>query len=280
MKRCLLRCLKAGLIGLWFLSAPSWAANDVSAGVNKADIEFTSVINGDNHMDVVISSGNGTVQGCTPGQYWDIGRGGCTSAIQLRTVSTSRACNCACPGAGSCTSSQIGTYPVLGWRLPPSGAELVSSNGATSWNACQIVTNSCTADTGPAHPPGSVEQIVVANLICDSSSPYYSMGTGTTPQKETIIRAYRQHVNGFGRCPEFMYAGYDGWMYWQNLVTSHQKTIDEVDREIRVEGVSNADVEAVVNAACADGARSAFGVGSFVSAKYIKGTGNRCSVTF
>lgn len=69
MKRCLLRCLKAGLIGLWFLSSSSWAASEGIAGVSKADIEFTSVINGDNHMDIVIGSGNGAVQGCLPGQY-------------------------------------------------------------------------------------------------------------------------------------------------------------------------------------------------------------------
>lgn len=148
-----------------------------------------------------------------------------------------------------------------------------------------MVTNACVAaepppSNGGTRPPGTVETIVVANLICDSSSPYYTMGGATISEKSRIISAYKLHVNGFGRCPEFMYAGYDGWVYWQNFLTTGQKTIAEVESDIKTAGVSSADVQAVVDAACTDGAKAVYGAGVFASAKYIMGSGNRCDVTF
>lgn len=282
------RSLKTVLIGLLLYSNVASAAEfNVAAdnnflGSNKADIGVISTVNGNNNMGIVINPGG---QGCTAGQYWDINAGGCTSAVMLRTEATSRSCTCTCPELGSCTSSQNGSYPVYGWRLPPSGVEQVGSYGATAWGACSVTTSSCVADTSPTAPgspgpPGTVKTIIVANLICDSSSPYYSLGGATDSQKLRIIDAYKLHVNKFGRCPEFSYAGYDGWVYWQGFLVRQEKTIADVELAIKTASVPDSDVQTVVDAACKDGANSVYGSGTFASATYIRASGNKCNVTF
>lgn len=294
MKRWLLCCLKAGLIGLWGVSASLWAANEASVGPNKADIGFTSVINGDNHMDVVISSEAGVVQGCQPGQYWDIGKGGCTSAVQLRTVSTSRACNCTCPGAGSCTSSQSGTYPVYGWRLPTAGNELISSYGQTTWGACQIVTNACEEDNtappdGNLPPPGTV--LYVTAFICNSINPSYNLGVLSSARKNDIISVYRSFNYG-GRCPES--GGYTSWQgIWDSLAKDYQNKLGgtyenallmvaaTVESQMRANANSNQEnVPSVngprLNAACTQVAQARYGAS--VTATYVVNSGDTCVI--
>lgn len=87
------RCLKALLIVCWLGGG---AASALDA--NKADIGLNTTINGNNVMQVTINSGG---QGCSAGQYWDIGVGGCTSEVLLRAVSVTRICSCDC-GARVC----------------------------------------------------------------------------------------------------------------------------------------------------------------------------------
>lgn len=104
-------------------------------------------------MEVTISPTGGPPTGCSGGQYWDVVVGGCTAPVKLRDEDALQSCGCTCPDQGSCTSQQEGKTPVLGWRLPPNGGELVASRGATVWGACTETSNSCFASPPPPPPP-------------------------------------------------------------------------------------------------------------------------------
>lgn len=296
MKRCVKRYLNVGLVGLCLLSLSLWAA-DKGEVVNKADIEFTSLINGDNHMDIVISSGSGG--GCSSGQYWDIGVGRCTTAVTLRTESTSRSCSCSCPEAGSCTSSQSGTYPVFGWRLPTAGNELISGYGATSWGSCQMVSNACVAgDTSPpggggdGTPPAPGTTFIIDAFICNSGHADWGSGPLGADDKSSIISTYRQFNYG-SRCPEL--GGYvywqSSWLGWANeYQTSNPGTsldlalartwlypTKQAMNQAAVENnESSASYASVLNQMCADYALRKYGM--VVNATYINFSGSSCIV--
>lgn len=306
MKRCLQRCLKAGLIGMMFIPTLLWASDrprvtvDQSPiGANNADIRFNSVINGDNHMDIVISSGS--PPGCTAGKNWDIRVGGCTSAIKLRSESTSRSCDCSCPGAGSCSASQSGTYDVFGWKLPTDGRELVSYNGATSWGACSVTSNNCEAVTPPDNgggggggsaPVGTRYNITA--MICDGGSPDYYTAPSDTPIsiRNQIISQYRGWVGG--RCPEA--SGYINWVGYVNSYAyqywapnpgvpdglTYQRAYDQATRPA-IDAGANASGEktpagiAAANHLCQLAANAKFG--PTAQAEYVLNSGNQCVVT-
>lgn len=271
---------------LWAADSPRVMVDQSPMGANKADLGFTSVINGDNHMDVVISSGSG--QGCSAGQYWDIGVGGCTSEILLRTVSVTQGCSCDCGGGatGTCSAQQDGSYQVFGWRLPTAGNELVSRNGATNWGGCYTTSNSCVAiPTAPPSPPGagpgfpgSTIKLISGDLVCDASNPVFSLGGGNITEKIRIINAYMSHPNNFGRCPEYTYAGYQGFFDWQGLLSRF--SIDQIVVMIGTTVLPDSEVQKVVDAACNAGADAAFGAGTYVSSTFIRGSGNNCMVLF
>jgi hypothetical protein len=225
MKRCFQRLLRSVVIGLvlvpsllWAAATPTMTVDQSPIGANKADIHFESLINGDNHMDIIISSGS--PPGCSGGQYWDIGVGGCTSAIKLRTESTSQACSCDCsPGTGSCSASQSGTYDVFGWRLPTDGHELISYNGPTSWGACSVTSSSCAAapppDSGGGGGTASVgDTYKITAMICSGAESDYYTAPSDTPVaiRDRIISQYRGWEGG--RCPEA--SGYINWVGYVN----------------------------------------------------------------
>lgn len=282
------------LPSLLFAAQPAVTVDPNSIGANKADINFISTINGDNHMDIVINPGG---SGCPAGQFWDVNVGGCTSAITLRTVSTSQACSCTCPEAGSCTASQSGTYPVYGWRIPPSGAEQVSGNGPVSWGSCQMVTNACTAATTPPSggngtPPPSGTTFIVDAFICNSGHPQYSSGPLGDSQKGQIISAYRSFNYG-SRCPE--QAGYvywqQQWLGWANdwisknpgssldlalAKTWASPTQSSMNSAAAQNGENNPSYISVLNGICSDYTYQKYGVR--VSASYINFSGSSCIV--
>lgn len=293
MKLSLFRCLKAVLIvcGLWAGSASALDAN-------KADIGLNTTINGNNVMQVTINPGG---QGCSAGTYWDIVVGGCTSAVQLRTESTSRSCSCSCPELGSCSAAQSGTYPVFGWRLPTSGQELISYYGATSWGACVETSNSCVA--APVTPPsggggGGPASIgttySVTAMICDGSDPNYYAPPADTPTalRNMIIGEYRDWLGG--RCPEA--SGYMNWVsnvntyayqYWGGKpgvpdLTTYISAYYSVTRPaILVAADQNGErtIQGVIaaNTHCQRAATEKYGPS--VKAEYVFGSGNQCIVT-
>lgn len=274
-----------------FAAQPMVSVDANILGENKADINFISTINGDNHMDIVINPGG---QGCPAGQFWDINVGGCTAAITLRTVSTSRACTCTCPEAGSCTSSQSGTYPVYGWRTPPSGAEQVSGNGATTWGSCTMVTNACVAgdNSGGGTPPPSGTVFYVDAFICDSSHPQYSSGPLSATYKNQIISAYRGFNPYTMRCPE--QSGYvywqSNWLSWANtwlesnpgmsldvaLASQKLTLLSTMNTAAGENGENTPGYSAVLDQLCSSYATSKYGVS--VSASYINYSGSTCIV--
>jgi len=279
---------------LLFAAQPNVTVDPSSLGANKADINFISTINGDNHMDIVINPGG---QGCAAGQVWDINVGGCTAAITLRTVTTFRACSCTCPEAGSCTASQSGSYPVYGWRTPPSGAEQISGNGATTWGSCQMVTNACTAATTPPSggngtPPPSGTTFIVDAFICNSGHPQYSSGPLGTTQKGQIISAYRGFNPYTARCPEV--AGYvywqNSWLSWANdwlaghsgasldqaLANTWSTTQGSMKDAAKQNGEQDPSYSKVIDQLCSSYATNKYGVP--VKASYINNSGASCIV--
>lgn len=293
MKRCLQRllqrCLKAGLIvcGLWSTCV-------LAIDPNKADMHLNTVINGNNVMHGTINPGG---QGCSAGQFWDIVVGGCTSPVNLRTASTSQACDCSCPGAGSCSASQSGTYPVFGWRIPTSGTEMVSHYGPTSWGACSVTSNNCQAvvPPGPAEPPapapGATWQVTI--YICDASSQHWNTGVAnmTEAQKVRFVNTYRDF--NFGkRCPEaFGWTGWQAtWNLWANQMAEETGMSYESALELSWVPLLNAMNEAaavnrentpeflnVMHANCTDLARSTYGDPS-LHAVYLIGSGDKCQI--
>lgn len=248
---------------------------------NNADILLNTDVK---HINVIVNPGGGG--GCSSGQYWDIGQGRCTSEVLLRSVNVTQSCSCDCgSGAtGSCTSQQNGIYQVYGWRLPTAGNELISRTTSTSWGGCYQTSSNCVpAPTEPSGSlpgaPGTTIGIVSNDLICDASNPYFSDGGATTTQKYLIISAYKQHTNGFGRCPESNYAGFAGWSQWQSRLTVDGWSIAQVSELIKTSTVTDAEVRTVVNAACTVAANKTYGV-NYVSSTYIMGSGNGCTVLF
>jgi len=307
MKRWLLSCLKAGLIGLVFMPSLLWAADSPRVavdqsplGANKADIGLITTINGNNHVELQINPGG---QGCSAGQYWDIGMGGCTSAIKLRTVAVSQACDCSCPGTGSCSASQSGSYDVFGWRLPTDGHELVSYNGPTSWGACSVTSNNCQAapppDSGGGGGGGGTASVgdtyrIISAMICDGSSPDYYTTPVDTPisVRNAIINQYRGWEGG--RCPEA--SGYKNWVanvnkYAYDLWAPNPGVPDEATY---IAAYSNNTSQEINAAADADGEKTQAGIdaanylcklaanelfGSNVTVQYYLYSGNKCLVT-
>lgn len=291
MKRCIKRCLRAGLIvcGLW--SGLVFALD-----ANKADIGFVTTINGNNVMHGTINSGG---KGCSAGQYWDIVVGGCTSPVNLRTESTSRGCDCSCPGAGSCSASQSGTYPVFGWRIPTSGAEQISHYGETSWGACSMTSNQCEAVVPPAGPggdgstpsAGTVWQVTI--YICDSSNVNWYSGVAnlSDAQKSRFVQTYR-NFNVGSRCPEsFGYTGWQGtWNLWANQLEesqgySHEDALEQTWPRLRAAMIDAAatnkentpEFQQVMNDSCTSYARSLYG-SSTLTAIYVMGSGDKCQI--
>lgn len=255
---------------------------------NTADIRMVGTINGDNVMRMVVENG----KGCAAGQLWDIGTGGCTPPVLLRSESTSQACSCSCPEAGSCTAQQTGTYPVYGWRTPPSGEEVVSGYGSTSWGSCQMVTNSCRANPPPPGPPPptSGQRFTVDAFICGSGHPSYGSGPLGSGEKNQIIGTYRQFNYG-QRCPEE--GGYVYWQSnWSDLADRYQQQTgasrslalsftwsqirDSMNTAAQQNGESSPSYASTLNRMCTDYARSYYGTN--VSASYISGSGSSCSV--
>lgn len=123
-------------------------AHSANIGTNQADIGMKYDLP---NMNVVITP-NGAQGGCPAGTNWDVGVGGCTPAHSLNTVSVSQACGCACPDQGTCTAQQAGSYSILGWRVPPSGGEVIAGNSETTWGACTQTSNACYASPPPPPP--------------------------------------------------------------------------------------------------------------------------------
>lgn len=191
------------------------ASMALALGPDTADVHFSKY---SNPINITVSQGGS--KGCPAGQHWDINVGGCTTAVTLRKESTSRSCGCTCPGSGSCTSSQSGTYPVYGWRIPTAGKELISGYGSTSWGACQMVTNSCQTDGGDSGGGGGGgslspgQQLLVKILVCGPGDLNYGSGPLDSSWKSTIISSYRSFNIG-SRCPEP-----GGFITWQRQIIS------------------------------------------------------------
>jgi len=189
--------------------------------LSKADVEFQTDLK---KLNFNVSPQSGQSGGCSSGQNWDINQGQCVSALKLRTETTTRSCSCSCSSGqtGSCTSRQTGTYSVMGWRIPPSGVELISHNTATSWGSCQRVSSTCKdAPTSPppsggggggSSPPTVGTKYTVDVWVCNGSSPYFNTPSNTSEitsaNRTTLINAYKK-FNHYGRCPE-----YGGFQYW------------------------------------------------------------------
>jgi len=188
--------------------------------LSKADVEFQTDLK---ELNFNVSPQSGHSGGCSSGQNWDINQGQCVSALKLRTETTTRSCSCSCSSGqtGSCTSRQTGTYSVMGWRIPPSGVELVSHNTTTSWGSCQRVTSTCKdAPTSPppssggggsgSSLPASGTNFVVSAWICGKGDSGYSSPAGIPDQfRNQLISGYRA-FSAYDRCPEA--AGYSYWL--------------------------------------------------------------------
>lgn len=245
---------------------------------NSASIGINATVTS---AHITISGGSGNA--CAPGQYWHIPDGKCRTAAFLRNVSAGTEA-----GVSSCDPGYTGsTYlrrdcskPLYGWTTP--NGEIFSYYGAKSCGAWYVTSSNCTAVPPPSSPPpsgpvpGSTTTMITANLICDATNPNYSAGNGTISDKNKIIKAYLNHPNKFGRCPE-MYYTYNGWTFWQSKLSS--ETIDQVVTDITNYSLPNSEVQKVVDHACVDSANKAYGA-AYVSAVFIKGSGNKCTVTF
>jgi len=284
--------LRASIAALVLLSSQTFALE-----LNKADI----LLNNDlNTIDVVVNPG-GT--GCPTGQYWDIGRGACTTEVVLRDVSVSENCSCSCPAgtSGSCTMQRNGSYSVFGWRLPTAGNELVSRYGATSWGSCYSVSSNCVADpdtgggdtgggTGVAPPPGT--SFLIQAFICDASHESFPSGVLSPSNKSKIIATYRQFNYG-GRCPEA--SGYVYWQSsWNNWASEYQAanpgtstdlalastwsypTQEAMNRAAIENGENLSSYSSTLNQLCSSYATSKYGVQ--LTATYVLGSGSTCIV--
>lgn len=278
------------LLLLLVLSSAFLPAVAAELNANTATIILDSNVK---NIDVKVNDGG---QGCSAGQMWDIVLGRCTSAVSLRSVSTSRACTCTCPQGGSCTSSQSGSYQVMGWRLPPNGAEQVSYNSSTSWGSCVQVTNACI--TGPIQPGTgsgtSGEVFYYVAFVCNSNnSAYWSGVLYNTQYKDMIIAAYRSFNSTTRRCPEV-----NGFTYWQtswrdsayiymgkNPGTSFEKAMAEtwtyptlysMQEGAAKNGESLPSNQYVLNQWCTDEASSAYG--RYTPAVYQTGSGDLCRI--
>lgn len=301
MKRCLLRYLKAGLIGLVFVPSLLWAADSPrvsvdsnSLGANKADIGLVTTINFNNHVDLQINPGG---QGCSAGQFWDVRFGRCSSATKLRSESTSKACDCSCPGTGSCSASQSGTYDVFGWQLPTDGHELISYNGPTNWGACSITSNNCQAVTPPDSGGGTASVGMTYKLtamICGSSDSNYYTPPANTPlvARNLIISTYRSWVGG--RCPEA--SGFANWVAHVNSFAYKRwgSNPGVPDDATYIAAFTGDTLSAILAAAEEKGEHTYQGIvaanfhcqqaatekyGSTAKAEYLLNSGNQCIVT-
>lgn len=259
---------------------------------NRADIHLNSDLE---RINIVVGSSSPTA-GCPAGQYWDIGQGRCTAEVLLRTVNVSESCSCSCPSgsAGSCTSSRDGSYGVYGWRLPTSGQERISYNGATNWGSCYATSNSCRVEqpTSPTAPtPGTSWQVTI--YICDASSPSWNTGVAnlSEAQKARFVNTYRDFNIG-KRCPEaFGYTGWQAtWNLWANQYAQDQSVPYEVALEATWLRLQRAMIQAaltnkentveflnIMNANCTELARSSYGNNS-LNAVYLIGSGNQCQI--
>lgn len=270
---------------------------------NKADIRFEKY---DKNINVTVNGSGGNGGGCSSGQYWDIGVGGCTSAVALKTLSTSQGCPCSCPGGmtGSCSASQSGTYTVFGWRVPTNGAELISHNGPTSWGSCSETSNSCVAAPTPPSGgggggggggPASIGTTYsVTAMICGLSDPTYSTPPANTPTviRDMIISEYRKWLGG--RCPEA--SGFINWVSYVNARAYEDwggnPGVPDLNTYITAYTVKT--LPAILVAADQNGERTILGMiaadthcqraatekyGPTVKAEYVMNTGNQCIVT-
>lgn len=265
---------------------------------NKADIHLDSNLK---QINIIVGSSS-SAGGCPSGQYWDTGKGRCTTEVLLRTVNVTESCSCSCGSgtSGSCTSSRDGSYGVYGWTTPPSGQEKISYNSATNWGGCYSTSNSCVADppadsggggdTGAAPTPGTV--LYITAYICDASNPDYYNGPLGASEKDKLISAYRKFSSG-SRCPELA-----GYVFWQNATigyaqnylasnpgTSYADAIAIVFNKTTYPAMNEAAASnnegdsahlAVLDAYCSTYASDKYGVP--ISATYVFGSGSSCVV--
>jgi len=281
-KRC-----KAMLLSLLLLPGVTHAVD-----ANHADILLSTDLN---HMNVIVNPGG---SGCPSGQYWDIGQGGCTTEVILRTVSVTQSCACDCgSGAtGSCSSQQNGSYQVFGWRLPTAGNELVSYNGPTSWGGCYTTSSSCAAipadpGTGGGGPPGQPAvggNLYITGMICSSSDAGYGyLPEVDSTYREQLIALYRSWGSG-GRCPET--SGYQNWLRFLvtnaaaagstpfAYATAWVNTVKPtVDASATANGEKGPGGLIGANSICNDEAVRQ--LGGTAHAEYVVGSGNICLIT-
>lgn len=107
------------------------------------------------HLDINITPVPGPSGGCASGQRWDVDYGRCIAPRVLRNQSTSqsRTVSCPSPQTGTMTQRRTGSYPVYGWKLPPSGTQSVSHNGSTSWSGWSTTSSNCQNPPPPSEPP-------------------------------------------------------------------------------------------------------------------------------
>jgi len=266
---------------------------------NNADVLLGSDLK---NMDIVINPGG---SGCPSGQYWDIGRGGCTTEVLLRSVAVSESCACGCPSGttGFCSMQRNGSYDVFGWRLPTAGNELISRYGATNWGSCFSVSNNCVADpdsgdgggggdTGGGTPPPPGTTLFVIAFICDASNPNFASGSLDSGNKMKIIGTYQRFSSG-SRCPEL--AGFifwqDSWSNWARqyqaanpgtswdlalLSTFSTPTQEAMDSSAAANGEGSPEHMAFLNGVCSNEASAKYGVP--LTATYIIGSGSTCVV--
>lgn len=244
----------------------------------SASVDNSAQINIQSSVSVMSVQINGGAGGCGAGQQWDIFVGGCTTPVVIGNTSRSCACSCGSGMTGSCTRSQSGT--LYGWRIPPSGASVVSN---TVWGSCQQTSSSCQVIVPPT-PPSTT--IAITGMICNSwDAGYYSSPSVPDTYRTQIIGKYRSWGSG-GRCPER--GGYQYWlsdldtrakamggspthyaMVWATVINGSIDTASYANDERGYGGVRNA------NAACQS---AAYSRGYFGTATYIPGTGNLCIV--
>lgn len=254
---------------------------------NTADILLETDLD---HMNVTINPGG---SGCSAGRMWDVVVGGCTQAVSLRRQSTTASCTCRCPSGqtGSCTKRRTGRYDVLGWRIPPSGSEVISRNGPISWGSCRTISSSCRTVSPPPEPtpsgptPGTT--LTVTAFICGSSNPNYSRGRGTTTMKNDVLSQYR-NFSYYKRC-----ADSGGYVFWQNAweddaqrrggtpADYYASWVEEIRPGMQSAAIGNGEhLPSSINqidSYCNNFANSRYS--EPVTAKYVKNSGDKCVIT-
>lgn len=267
------------------------SANSFALEANRASIDIDSSVTS---MVVQISNGSG---GCLAGQQWDIQVGRCTAPLVIGTGRTTntRTTSCPAPQTGSMSQSQSCTRNINGWRIPPSGAQVINGYGAWSCGSW-VTTNSqnCKDPVGGGESGGggggSGTTFAVTAFICGSSNSGFYSGVASAANKNKMISNYRAFSYG-RRCPEL-----GGFMWWQATWSAEaQRKKDEnpsltmaqawdaawprINTDMfdaaRINGEHLPSYASVLNGFCTDTARSK---GFMGGATYISGSGDQCRV--